>query len=202
MRLGPRLSLVLIGLALGACGEQQPANPPTAPGVKSAQMTRRIPARLSRVCASAERKGTVPVSCPRLIPEGTRSSSVLQPRRSVVRPGAPGDDGRRRFRGLRDYYVIEAYARSLKEAHWLTGAGTARSLEEHALRSSVAPGVERVRVAGQSLELRRYPLYPDGGINGGHVLALVRDGARIIYVSVHGYEHKDVAIAMLVELTG
>lgn len=201
MRLGPRFSLVLIGLALGACDEQQAATPPTAPEVKSAEMTRRIPARLSRVCASAARKGAVPVRCPRLIPEGTSSSSVLQPRRSVVRPGAPGDDGRRRFRGPRDYYVIEAYARSLKpERHWLTGAGTARSLEERALRSSAAPRVERVRVAGQNLELRRYPPYPDGGINGGHVVALARDGTRIIYVSVHGCEHKDVAIAMLVDL--
>ena len=200
VRLGPRFSLVLIGLALGACGEQQPATLPTAPEVKSAEMTRRIPARLSRVCASAARKGTVPVRCPRLIPEGTSSSSVLQPRRSVVRPGAPGDDGRRRF-GLRDYYVIEAYAPSLKpEGHWLTGSGTARSLEERALRSSVAPRVERVRVAGQNLELRRYPPYPNGGINGGHDVALARDGTRSIYVSVHGYEHKDVAIAMLVDL--
>ena len=60
--------------------------------------------------------------------------------------------------------------------------------------------MKRVRVAGQNLELRRYPPYPDGGINGGHVVALARDGTRIIYVSVHGYEHKDVAIAMLVDL--
>ena len=44
MRLGPRFSLVLIGLALGACGEQQPATPPTAPEVKKENADKAIEA--------------------------------------------------------------------------------------------------------------------------------------------------------------
>jgi hypothetical protein len=153
------------------------------------------------VCASAAVKGTVAVRCPTLVPAGTRLASVLMPRRSVVRPGAAGDDGRRRYRGPRDFYVIEAYSRALRpEPHWLTGAGAARSLEERALGSSGAPRVSHRRVAGRDLELRRYPLYPDGGINGGHVVAIARDGDQLAYVSVHGRQHTDVAIAMLLDL--
>gem|GEM_PF-6799250 len=37
-------------------------------------------------------------------------------------------------------------------------------------------------------------------MNGGHVVALVREGDQLTYVSVHGHEHVDVALAMLVDL--
>ena len=194
------LVVALAGLAVGACGNEHDASAP-APAVTTATMTRVIPPRLRRVCASAARKGTVAVRCPRLIPAGAGSSSVLLPRRSVVRPGAAGDDGRRRFRGPRDFYVIDAYARTLRpERHWLTAAGSARSLEERALRSARPPRVERLRVADHEIELRRYPPYPGGGVNGGHVVAIARAKDQLTYVSVHGYEHADVAIAMLVDL--
>ena len=126
---------------------------------------------------------------------------MLLPRRSVVRPGAAGDDGTRRFRGPRDFYVIDAYARSLRpDRHWLTAAGSARSLEERALRSSRRPRAQRLQIADRAIELRRYPPYPDGGVNGGHVVAIARTGDHLTYVSVHGHEHADVAIAMLIDL--
>jgi hypothetical protein len=198
-----RLAVVVIVAALSicACGARTPAADRAAPTVTTATMTRQIPPRLRRVCASAARKGTVAVRCPRLIPAGTTNTSVLLPRRSVVRPGAAGDDGRRRFRGPRDFYVIDAYARALRpERHWLTAAGSARSLEERALRSSSPPRVERVRVAGRDIEMRRYPAYPAGGVNGGHVVAIAPSADQFTYVSVHGHEHADVAIAMLVDL--
>lgn len=82
----------------------------------------------------------------------------------------------------------------------MTAAGSARSLEERALRSARPPRVERVRVAAHEIELRRYPPYPGGGVNGGHVAAIARAADQLAYVSVHGYEHADVAIAMLVDL--
>lgn len=193
--------LALAGLAAGACGREQIAVDPAVPAVRTATMTRDVPPRLRRVCASAARKGTVSVRCPRLIPSGAGGSSVLLPRRGVVRPGAAGDDGRRRFRGPRDFYVIEAYARSLRpEGHWLTAAGNARTLEQKALRSARPPRVQRTRAAGRDLELRRYPPYPHGGVNGGHVVALASEGDQLTYVSVHGHEHADVAVAMLVDL--
>lgn len=198
-----RLTVVLLtgALAMGACADKPVATDRSAPAVTTATMTREVSPRLRRVCASAARKGTAAVRCPRLVPAGTTSASVLLPRRSVVRPGAAGDDGRRRFRGPRDFYVIEAYARSLRpEGHWLTAAGSARSLEERALRSAGPPRVERVRVAGRELELRRYPPYPAGGVNGGHVVAIARAAGQFTYVSVHGHHHADVAIAMLVDL--
>jgi hypothetical protein len=200
-------SLVLASAALtaltvvGCGGEEQTATQRPVPPVHTATMTRDTPPRLRRVCASAARKGTVAVRCPRLVPEKSLNSSVLLPRRGVVRPGAAGDDGRRRFRGPRDFYVIEAYARSVRpEGHWLTGAGSPRSLEERALVSSRPPRVRRMRVADRDIELRRYPPYPDGGVNGGHVVALARDDKELVYVSVHGHDHADVAIAMLVDL--
>lgn len=194
--------VVLAAGALAACGDERSPRAPDAPVVRSAAMTRAIPARLRRVCASAARKGTVPVRCPRLIPAGASSSSVLAPRRSVVRSGARGDDGRRRFRGPRDHYVIEAHAGALRPqpGHWLTASGAARSLEARALRSAAPPRVRRVRVAGRAVELRRYASYPDGGVNGGHVVALAREDDRLTYVSVHGHGHEDVAVAMLVDL--
>ena len=133
------------------------------------------------------------VGCGRLVRAATAA------RRRAAR--AAGDDGRRRFRGPRDFYVIEAYARSLRpEGHWLTAAGNARTLEQKALRSARPPRVQRTRAAGRDLELRRYPPYPHGGVNGGHVVALASEGDQLTYVSVHGHEHADVAVAMLVDL--
>ncbi|MEJ7784848.1 MAG: hypothetical protein WKF96_08595 [Solirubrobacteraceae bacterium] len=97
--------------------------------------------------------------------------------------------------------MIEAQARSIRpDRHWLTGSGSARSLEERALTSLRPPRVERLRAPGRLIEIRRYPPYPDGGVNGGHIVALARDGASLTYVSVHGKEHRDVAVAMLVDL--
>lgn len=195
------VSMVLAGCGSGGSSGAKNTVDTAVPAVTTAAMTRDISPRLRRVCASAARKSTVPVRCPGLIPAGPGGSSVLLPRRSVVRPGAAGDDGKRRFRGPRDFYVIEAYARSLRpEGHWLTASGSASSLEERALRSARAPRVDRVRVAGRDIEVRRYPPYPDGGVNGGHAVAIARAGDRLDYVSVHGLEHADVAVAMLVDL--
>jgi len=69
-----------------------------------------------------------------------------------------------------------------------------------ALRSSRRPRVQRLEIADRAVELRRYPPYSDGGVNGGHVVAIARTADQLTYVSVHGYEHTDVAIAMLVDL--
>jgi len=171
------------------------------PRVSSATMTRAIPARLRRVCASAARKSTgIAVTCPPLIPAGPVHASVLLPRRSVVRPGARGDDGVRRFRGSRAFYVIEAYSRSLPARHWLVGAGRTGDIERRALASATPPRVTRRRVNGRWIELRRFAAYPAGGVNGGHVAAVARTGDRTQYVSVHGAQHADVAVAMLVAL--
>jgi hypothetical protein len=192
---------LVFALAVNACDDKRTGPDAPAPAVTTAAMTRVTPPRLRRVCASAVRKSTIRVRCPELIPDRFTDASVLLPRRSVVRPGSDGDDGRRRFRGPRDFYVIEAYSRSLRpETHWITAAGSARSLNERALVSARPPRVKRARVAGRDIELRYYPAYPDGGVNSGHVVAIARSGRQLTYVSVHGYDHADVATAMLADL--
>ena len=163
-------------------------------------MTRVVPSRLQRVCASAESKSVgVTVSCPRVLPAGFSDASVLAPRRSVVRPGAEGDDGRRRFRGSRAFYVIDAYSSSLPKRHWSIGGGAAADLEAWGLASDEQPTTSLRRAGGRTLEVRRYPSYPRGGVNGGHVVAVARDRASLRFVSVHGWEHEDVAVSMLLD---
>lgn len=196
---------VLAALELGACSSTQ--GRPAAPvadaktRVRSAVMTSAVPSKLKRVCRSAERKSrAVRVACPGVLPAGLSSASVLLPRRSVVRPGAQGDDGRRRYRGSRAFYVIEGHSSALRpERHWLTGAGAELDVENRALASSERPSTQRRTVSGRTVEVRRYPPYPEGGINGGHVVALAREAGGMRYVSVHGWHHEDVAIAMLLD---
>jgi hypothetical protein len=47
------------------------------------------------------------------------------------------------------------------------------------------------------LRVTRYPPYPAGGVNGGHVVVSVTQGAMTYLASVHGYAHQDLAIGLL-----
>jgi hypothetical protein len=64
-------------------------------------------------------------------------------------------------------------------------------------RGAALPPSQTVRYAGRTLRVTRYPPYPAGGINGGHVVVSVTQGAMTYVASVHGYAHEDLAIALL-----
>lgn len=125
------------------------------------------------------------------------------PRRTTL--GTPGEDGARgeyRYRGSRRLYVLDFLSgNALGNGHWLVGGGDPDDLAGEFLR---APGpsqsqAERryVRRGPHRIVVQRFPGYPTGGVNGGHVVASARRGGMLLFASVHDYEHEDVAIALL-----
>jgi hypothetical protein len=59
-----------------------------------------------------------------------------------------------------------------------------------------------VRIGGLSASVKRMARYPQGGINGGHVLVFWRFQGRDYYVSIHGYANEKRATVMAQELIG
>lgn len=66
---------------------------------------------------------------------------------------------------------------------------------------TTTPRSRRVDREGRHLRVVRYPPYPAGGINGGHVVVSVDLGAMTYAASVHGYGRVAVAVAVAVLLS-
>ena len=77
-----------------------------------------------------------------------------------------------------------------------TTGGRAPTVTSAAMTRDIPPRFRRVCASAA----RKGTVAPEGGVNGGHVVAIARAGDQLTYVSVHGHEHTDVAVAMLVDL--
>ena len=90
--------------------------------------------------------------------------------------------------------------------HWIAGGGTASDVRRSVLGDEVneVKGLPKLidtrAVHGRRVELYRFPPYPAGGPNGGHVGAFVTVGRQVVFATVHGYRHADVATAIAVEM--
>jgi hypothetical protein len=90
--------------------------------------------------------------------------------------------------------------------HWIAGAGTTRAVRYDQLGDAenevkgLPRLVSRSRVRGYAVAVYEYPENPAGGPNGGHSAAFVRCGRLLVFASIHGHGHEQVAIAMAVDL--
>jgi hypothetical protein len=90
--------------------------------------------------------------------------------------------------------------------HWIVGGGDIGSLRKWVLEGSgnAYPGRARLletRDIGDHLvKVYRFPPYPGGGANGGHVAALVPVGGQVVFASIHGTRWTDAVIAMALAL--
>lgn len=155
-------------------------------------------------CSDATRKAIVPVRCPAVLPGGRMNASVLLPRRSTLRgPYASGDAGRYRYRDSRHLYVIEMQSSALDDVgHLLVGGGRPADVYREALHatSDRLPPATELQPFDRRVSVRRFPRYPEGGINGGHVVATATRRELLLFASVHGYQHQDLAVALLVSM--
>lgn len=93
-----------------------------------------------------------------------------------------------------------------RHLHWLIGKGAATSAERILLRddNNVVKGLPRllseVTIDGRALRLYRYPPFPAGGPNGGHVVALVDCETELVVASLHGRERAGAAREMALAL--
>lgn len=215
------LASVAVALALAGCGGAGSERIATVPALTpeqelralvsetdSAPLSTTVPEPVREACQSAAEKSFVTVVCPRVVPAGQIGVShtdkgVLLPRRTTL--GIPGEDGERgeyRYRGSRRLYVLDFRSGGgLGNGHWLVGGGDPDDLAGEFLRTSdpsETPAERRyVRHGPHRIAVLRFPGYPTGGVNGGHVVASARRGGMLLFASVHDYEHEDVAIALL-----
>jgi hypothetical protein len=169
--------------------------------IHSTRVARQVPRTVLRSCQRARVKATVPVRCPRLAPAGRITGEVLLPRRSRPGgPGAAGDAGVLRYRSSRAIYVLTFISSALSDHHWMVAGGRTAEVTTQFLRpgpGAALPPSQTVRHAGRTLGVTRYPPYPAGGINGGHIVVSVTEGAMTYVASVHGHAHQDLAIGLL-----
>jgi hypothetical protein len=133
-------------------------------------LTRKVPARITALCAAAVRQVDVPVVCPPLVP----AAPVLRD---------PALVGASPF--SRRLWSIQVNGGDNRGTiHWLVGGGDRSEIARWLLsdHDNIASGKpQRIggrRVAGARITLYLYPPSPAGGVNGGHVLAAAR-GRRV-----------------------
>jgi hypothetical protein len=190
-----------------ATGHATTTEPPPIPvarlrgHVHSAKLAPRLPRTILRSCERARATATVQVRCPRLAPAGRITGEVLLPRRSRPGgPGAAGDAGVLRYRSSRAIYVLTFVSSALRGHHWMVAGGRSAELGSQFLRparGATLPQSQTTRYAGLVLRVLRYPPYPTGGINGGHVVVSTTRGGMTYVASVHGYAHEDLAVGLL-----
>ncbi len=79
-----------------------------------------------------------------------------------------------RYRAPRSIYVLTFMSSGLNDRHWMIAGGRTAQVKAQFLRparGSATPRARQMRRAGQQLRVARYPPYPAGGINGGHIVA-------------------------------
>lgn len=88
--------------------------------------------------------------------------------------------------------------------HWIVGGGSARWVRRYVLsgQGNEKPGAARrvgtATVSGFSLVVYKFPPFPAGGPNGGHVLVLGRVGGEQFFASLHGLSQRLDATKMAV----
>lgn len=157
------------------------------------RLTTEVPFPVSRSCRTARQEVRVEVVCPGLVPdvplidERGLSGPYLFPSRSV--------------------YLLSFNNGAIEgTVHWIVGGGDIGSVRKWVLRGSgnAYPGratlLETRDVGDHHVRIYRFPEYPSGGANGGHVAALVPVGGEVVFASIHGSRWTDAVIAMALAL--
>lgn len=180
------------GTSRDATGREPVSQP--VPQVTTMRLTRRIPAHVRKMCAATRRAVRIRVVCPPLVPVGG----------VVTDPGLSYSDT---YRNVTDFYAMTFNNGVIPgKIHWVVGAGTPARVRRYVLSSRYwdvkGPVLQlgKARYGGKDVTLYRFPEDPAGGLFGSHVVAMTRMGRLVLFASVHGYEHQDADIAMLVAM--
>jgi hypothetical protein len=179
--------------AMGCGGGSSPGpGDKPVPKVTTVRLTHRVPARVRALCAATQRDVRVHVVCPPLVPVGGID-------------GDPGITYADTYRKVKDFYALTFNNGEIPgKIHWVVGAGTPARVQQYVLSSrdwdvkGPVKRLESARYAGRMVTLYHFPLDPAGGLFGTHVVAMTRVGRLVQFASVHGYDHEDADIAMLI----
>jgi len=193
---------LVAGTALAGCGggggaaksstpSHRTAAPLAVPAHLSIPLTTRVPARVREVCREATGVTDLRVVCPRLVPK-----VPLVRNHNLSGPAANPTD--------RSYYLLSFNnGENGRARHWVIGYGAPGPIERNVLsdRYNEVKGNPKViahRILdGRRITLYRFPTHPAGGVNGGHVGALVPVGRYLVFASIHG-EHGDSSAVLAV----
>jgi hypothetical protein len=212
-RYGPLVGAIALSVVVGVAGaallgafdgdadrddrRARAVEPPYA--VTSVALTDELPRRVARACLKAERVVRVPVRCPSWVPAGPLDSRFGG---GAVAAQPPGNTfyllnfhSPRLNRGKRD----PGGDPGIQLGHWVAGGGRTGSLVEEFGSPEITAARSR-EIDGWDVRVEDYVPYPRGGIHGGHVVASTTHGDHRYLASIHGYDHEDVAIAMLLSM--
>jgi hypothetical protein len=196
-------SCAIVLLAVGCTAVDQAEPPPQSTDVtpspevitfgEGVRLTTEVPSWVSKSCRMARERVRVEVVCPDLVPdvplieERGVSGPYLFPSRSV--------------------YLLSFNNGTIEgTVHWIVGGGGVGSVHKWVLHGSgnAYPGKARLLetrdVGSHQVRVYRFPEYPAGGANGGHVAALVPIGGQVVFASIHESRWTDAVIAMAVAL--
>lgn len=170
-------------------------------------LTRSLPAKLTDACRRIQRRVDIAVYCPPVVPE----SHPPPPQIEQAGPLGIGFSHGRVTRWTRDYYEANVQSGSwldhASDGHWIFAAGSPRLVGRRinalplqgpptGMVASAVLTSRNVRIAGLMASVKRMARYPQGGINGGHVLVTWKVGATDYLVSIHGFQNEPRAVAM------
>ena len=143
-------------------------------------MTSEIPSKVRATCRAAARYARVAVRCPRLVPD--------IPIERRLGYGSLSPIGERR-----------AYTLTFNNAgrlHWIIGGGSQERVRRYELKESSVSRRRRIKEGGITIDLYRFREFPRGSYHGGHVGAFIQYGSQVVFATVHGVKHTDVAVAI------
>ncbi len=195
---GQAMLLLLLLLLLAACGssDRRPAPaPPAFVEVTSVELERGTPREVLDACRQVRRLEVPPV-CPRRYPaSGFVRTRDPETNRSLRTPNV---------------YSPELYELSFNNGntrghlHWVMGVGTTPSFDREILsghsNETPGPAVRRsdVEISGTTVRIFEFT-GGRGGPNSGHVIAAITRDRLVAYGSVHGRQHRDLAVALAVD---
>ena len=178
----------ILVVLLNGCGA-----PYRVSAVHALQLTRDVPARVRAACADAARATPIRVVCPPLVPaDGVTGESDLYGPQVLTR----------------DVYTLSFNNGQVPgHIHWEVGAGTLAGVAsaEFDERGWDAPAPKRPpaliggeRCGAELIRIYRFP-QSDGQLEG-HDVALATAGGITYFASIHGHDHDDADVAMLVAI--
>ena len=147
-------------------------------------LTRSLPAKLTDACRRIQRRVDIAVYCPPVVPES-------HPPPPQIEQAGPLGIGFSHGRVTRWIFAAGSPRLVGRRINALPLQGPPTGMVASAVLTS-----RNVRIAGLMASVKRMARYPQGGINGGHVLVTWKVGATDYLVSIHGFQNEPRAVAM------
>ncbi len=196
MALRAQLAVLVVAAALAGCGGGQgdsagskSATGAAADGLPTRSMsgrargaTDRVPQEVTRACRRAAARVDIGVLCPKIVPQGDIERALGF--------GAITVPGERRY--------YELTFNNASGRHWVVGRGGRRQVAKFVFGSAWRARVlRRDRIDGRVTSTYAFKGYPVGGLHGDHVAIFTKYRETIVFASVHGREHRGVALSVL-----